>query len=68
LQKFFNDRKQEIEQLSGRRRKVWGLRFHRGTARLFFVIPSEKHEELLDPGKLTEYLGTWIARRHFSLL
>lgn len=46
------------------RGSIQALHYHRGTARVYFVIPAVQHRELLE-GRVEEFLATpW--RQHFS--
>lgn len=45
---------------------VFALRYHRGTARAFLVVPAEQHKEILS-GRSQRFLqGPW--KRHFELV
>ena len=47
-------------------RVPWSLRFHRGSARVFFVIPSDEHEAVLD-ARIRDFChGPW--NQHFCLV
>ena len=45
---------------------VWSLRYRRGSARVFFVIPYERHETLLENGIRGFLDSPW--RAHFDLV
>ena len=47
-------------------RVPWSLRFHRGSARVFFVIPSDEHEAVLDARMRDFCQGPW--NQHFCLV
>ena len=47
-------------------RSPWSLWYHRGTARVYFIIPQEPHKAILE-NRLTNFLkGPWTA--HFELV
>ncbi len=44
---------------------IWPLRYRRGSARVFFVVPQERHESVLE-SRIRDFLDTpW--RAHFDL-
>ena len=65
VQNLFVKRKRDIEDLG--RKTVLGLWFHRGTARVYFIIPS-KHKNHFAPTKFEEILDCWMINKHFTSL
>lgn len=47
---------------------ITSLRFHRGTARVFFIIPSKKHKRIISE-RVDQFSSTlWFMKKHFSLM
>ncbi|HJN16567.1 MAG TPA: hypothetical protein QGH10_13775 [Armatimonadota bacterium] len=47
-------------------REVVALRFHRGTARAFIIVPAPRHVRLLRTRVADFCSGAWAANEHFS--
>jgi hypothetical protein len=59
-------RLQQLKSRLPQRPSPLGVRFRRGTARVFLVLPAAKHESLIE-SRLNELLGSeWCQRKHFD--
>ena len=50
------------------RADCFALRFHRGTSRLYLVVPSEAHRSMLRQRAAAMLEGPWGEQGHFSLI
>lgn len=59
--------KERFAQIKGRlNRDSFALLYHRGTARAYFIVPSQKHQEILFDRSSEFVRGPW--ERHFELV
>lgn len=48
--------------------RVWALRYHRGTARAYFIIPAQAHVQVI-ASRIRAFSETsWFSDKHFSLV